>query len=53
MSSSSISCMDRGFGWGFVDTAGTPGKAYGYGAITGTVAGKITGLSVIIPASGF
>jgi len=41
------------FGWGFITSTGAPGTAIAWGAIYGTLAGKICGLTVIIPQSGF
>ena len=41
------------FGWGYMTSTGDPGTAYGWGAIYGTVGGKISGLTVLVPESGF
>ncbi|OGL42500.1 MAG: hypothetical protein A2161_05995 [Candidatus Schekmanbacteria bacterium RBG_13_48_7] len=42
-----------GFGWGYIRCNGPTGKAFGWGAIYGTVSGKICGLTVLLPTSGF
>jgi len=42
-----------GFGWGMNQGNGAPGKMYAWGAIYGTVGGKITGLTVLAPQAGF
>jgi len=41
------------FGWGYMTSTGDPGATYGWGAIYGTVSGKIAGLTVLSPESGF
>src|SRR4030042_1268620 len=41
-----------GFGWGQTQSNGPAGTMYAWGAIYGTVSGKITGLTVLAPQSG-
>jgi len=42
-----------GFGWGMIQTTAFPGSSYGFGEITSTVAGKLTGFSVPNTYNGF
>lgn len=42
-----------GFGWGYLTSTATSGTMYGWGAIMGTLSGKVVGLTVLIPTSGF
>ena len=42
-----------GFGWGMSQGNGPSGTMYAWGAIYGTVGGKITGLTVLAPQAGF
>ena len=42
-----------GFGWGQNVSNGAPKTMFAWGAIYGTVSGKITGLTVLAPESGF
>jgi hypothetical protein len=42
-----------GFGWGFMTSDGAPGTTFSWGAVYGTIAGKISGLTVLIPNTGF
>ena len=42
-----------GFGWGKVESTGATGSMYVFGAIIGTYSGKILGLTVIAPQTGF
>ena len=42
-----------GFGWGFMTSTGDPGTTFGWGAVYGTLSGKIAGLTVLVPESGF
>ena len=44
---------DFGFGWGTNSSSGPAGTMYCWGAIWGTYSGKIVGLSVLAPESGF
>ena len=42
-----------GFGWGMSQGNGATGTMFAWGAIYGTVGGKITGLTVLAPQAGF
>ncbi|OGL48231.1 MAG: hypothetical protein A2161_07625 [Candidatus Schekmanbacteria bacterium RBG_13_48_7] len=44
---------DFGFGWGKVESTGAARSMFVFGAITGTLSGKVIGLTVLAPETGF
>jgi hypothetical protein len=50
---SSMVVSGTGFGWGYMTSTGYPGTTIGWSSVYGTVAGRVTGLTVLVPETGF